>query len=1767
MEWGKEKDKESNSNTPSSTSVFGVAAFSTTAPTIGQQQQSTAALSPTLVAPSSIFGSTSASVFGGAAGGTTSAFGGATSAFGGTSAFGAVSPNVTATTTTAAVSSVFSKPSFGLSFDLDSNNNHNTTTTNNGTTTTTTTTSNGLSSPKGTTPLNAFATPFKPKPTPKPSTPTTTGGKGKFTNTIHVSKLPRVLHGQTIKELKQELRSHFDKYGSIKEFNLIELPFPYLVVSFNTVEEASEALKKGRSFKNFTLIVKPYIDPDSPSPSSSHTTTSSPSVELKSQEELLRNRLKGHLLQNNNNNNNNVKLVSNIPLPQIILPDTTSTNENYDNDNEENENELDDEIDEIDEIDDKEQDEEEEKEIGVKEIEENEEIEEIEEIVDDIPTPISFLPKTPTTPTTTTTNFKPTTPNHIIAYQNNNITPKVNLIGTTHQPITKSIDSETGHKVGLCLEFCPPKEKSHRESSGDINTLEKLENGELRLVKKYKRNVAEEYTEIPPEEIRPPHILSQVMSHLTHYVVDRKGIAFTEIQNFIRDRSRSLRQDLTSQHSKGSVSIDIHERCVRFHIVSHHFLCEHPEEEFNQFQNLEQMNNCLTSLKLFYDDHYKKHNCVSPNEAEFRSYYILNLLEQQSDLVSFLISIPQEIRSHPLITYVMDLSLTVDDASDQVNFRYLDTSTKVGPTVSQIILGRAPKTFQQVIDVPEPVQQSYLLFSKNEHPSLPSTPPITSNQQHQQQQNIIKKQEPSKQPTILEKKPTTTATVIDTTSAIVKPPITNNNNNIFSPSFTSTISPTLPTSSSTTTTNTTLPSNSTVFGAQPSNGTVFGNQSTSIFGQKQNIFGSEPTTTTKTTPQLPVGLFGTTTIPKNQEEKTQSNGIHLNDTSSIGVASLFPPPDLTPLKPETNPKSSTPPIITNNNLTPTPTPPKQTTTTKLPDLFKIPSELNRSGSGDSNQSFTPMAIGKTPMAQTPNESPMHVSETPFGRFPSANIFQTPSPSPSPSPMSLSTPFVKPKTDVLKFPHDKIAEEVGKQISKQPSLSSSSKSTTTTTVPVKPQKPKKSHQEKSNRALVGYLFRDWFVKTKQYKSTKNQIKKIENLVITTTQLHPTTFNNDLIFHSPLSLTKKKNHQKVQLQKEEEEEMDRKEEEEEEKMDEIQETKVLPINIAYSIYQELYKKNKNNPNPLYWKLLVVSTTDSTLCQLLSQNQQRQDYTISKTEQSSVEYISLNQKRNQMKRKLSKKPINICIQLYGNNNNSPKIFKGLSSILFEIGENSLENDKKLINLLHCIYQFGYQKRMPLLFIGRVAEQEIKQFIQKNQDLWEKTISFWTTYDIVVDHKDNNVPIQNIVNGSLVWLAEHTQPIESFDIIPLASILGIVTHDLFQNMFKSYPVAGRYKMGLPLAVLLQPKQIIDKFNQLLDSLASLLTDPHLQSSHYWPIPEFSSDHLQSWNSNETFTKVKKSLESIKLPSMDKTISSLVGLNYSNNNNNNENNCQEYETAREEHLDICNRFINWIKSFVQDCPEILISQVTNTFENFAKEAVAIDETVLSSTLHIIALPWHSIFEIIFSYQISMIPTLFSSYHPDLIHLLKSNLNENEKSSSKQKPLVGIIPSSPKITTNQQNGHTNNNNSSIKSTTSELTLDDLESPILKSNGNGAKMTTTMGNKKRDSDFSLSQPNQKLWKSSSPSSAVNQNYWKSTSSYSSAINPNYWKSKGGDNNKPTTTPTITQQKSQLEKLFESIAIEKRESKILDEKLFNLVQDCGRNDLIDKYYSQK
>jgi len=142
-------------------------------------------------------------------------------------------------------------------------------------------------------------------------------------------------------------------------------------------------------------------------------------------------------------------------------------------------------------------------------------------------------------------------------------------------------------------------------------------------VKWYSRSSADQEEPLP-HELRPVETLELAMCHLLHNVIpeceDEDFIG--EWYNFMWDRTRSIRKDITQQQMCNLKSVSLLEKCARFHIYCSTRLCELDRHTFDPKLNDENLVKCLQSLEQQYDDLRAK-GTLCPSEPEFRAYRIL----------------------------------------------------------------------------------------------------------------------------------------------------------------------------------------------------------------------------------------------------------------------------------------------------------------------------------------------------------------------------------------------------------------------------------------------------------------------------------------------------------------------------------------------------------------------------------------------------------------------------------------------------------------------------------------------------------------------------------------------------------------------------------------------------------------------------------------------------------------------------------------------------------------------------------------------------------------------------------------------------------------------------------------------------------------------------------------------------------------------------------------------------------------------------------------
>ncbi|KAG6919686.1 hypothetical protein DXG01_002629 [Tephrocybe rancida] len=213
--------------------------------------------------------------------------------------------------------------------------------------------------------------------------------------------------------------------------------------------------------------------------------------------------------------------------------------------------------------------------------------------------------------------------------------------------------------VGTCTDMCPRFERYRRERENNLFQWETIPGTKRvdhkRAVKMYERAAGDKTL---PSDLRPPPVLKRTLDYLFHDLLPRGG--FSATYDFIRDRSRSVRNDFTMQHSYGPEAIECHDRCARFHVLALHLGRGIPG--FSIPLEEQQLMNTLQSLKEFYEDQRGRYD--SPTELEMRVYHRLIHIRDQKERHE---DIPEHISSHPVFELTTQFRLHVQRKSAPIH--------------------------------------------------------------------------------------------------------------------------------------------------------------------------------------------------------------------------------------------------------------------------------------------------------------------------------------------------------------------------------------------------------------------------------------------------------------------------------------------------------------------------------------------------------------------------------------------------------------------------------------------------------------------------------------------------------------------------------------------------------------------------------------------------------------------------------------------------------------------------------------------------------------------------------------------------------------------------------------------------------------------------------------------------------------------------------------------------------------------------------------------
>ncbi|KAG8178014.1 hypothetical protein JTE90_011646 [Oedothorax gibbosus] len=246
---------------------------------------------------------------------------------------------------------------------------------------------------------------------------------------------------------------------------------------------------------------------------------------------------------------------------------------------------------------------------------------------------------------------------------------------------------------GTCPDMCPEKERYSRITKNCLAFFE-LEKGldpksnsrevnHCYMVKEYSRSSADQQEPLP-HELRPVPVMKFTMDYLICNIIDNihNATSIAEWYDFVWNRTRSIRKDITQQQLCDVECVDILEKCARFHIFCAEALSEEDTATFDPKINNENLTKCLQTLKHMYHDLLTK-GVQCPNEAEFRAYDILLSLSE-GETLRLVKDIRKEVFKSPLVKSAFEAAIALNSNNYVKFFELMENA----PYLSSCIMHR-----------------------------------------------------------------------------------------------------------------------------------------------------------------------------------------------------------------------------------------------------------------------------------------------------------------------------------------------------------------------------------------------------------------------------------------------------------------------------------------------------------------------------------------------------------------------------------------------------------------------------------------------------------------------------------------------------------------------------------------------------------------------------------------------------------------------------------------------------------------------------------------------------------------------------------------------------------------------------------------------------------------------------------------------------------------------------------------------------------------------
>ncbi|KFB45270.1 AGAP007989-PA-like protein [Anopheles sinensis] len=223
--------------------------------------------------------------------------------------------------------------------------------------------------------------------------------------------------------------------------------------------------------------------------------------------------------------------------------------------------------------------------------------------------------------------------------------------------------------IGACEDMCPEKERYLRTMRGVVPPFERSDvvraTGQLDYKKAVKQfSLPHTGGALPsPYDLRTVPALGRSMRFLLENVVGRcdseNGANLLEWFNYMDDRLRAIRWEITQRELFSATTIKLMEQCTRFYIYCVVRMAADETLEFDQQKNTDSILDCLRDLKRMYSfEVQQRMPCVT--EAEFRGFLLLMYLNSE-EFNQELQQMSTELRETPVVQFAISVRCALSE--------------------------------------------------------------------------------------------------------------------------------------------------------------------------------------------------------------------------------------------------------------------------------------------------------------------------------------------------------------------------------------------------------------------------------------------------------------------------------------------------------------------------------------------------------------------------------------------------------------------------------------------------------------------------------------------------------------------------------------------------------------------------------------------------------------------------------------------------------------------------------------------------------------------------------------------------------------------------------------------------------------------------------------------------------------------------------------------------------------------------------------------------